>query len=524
MNDKQVTEANDQLAKARARTEDLKARLARMAAVREAYGEDRPALFDETITEATGNAIINGLRTRYLELVNREADFSAKYGANHSAVVNTRNQIRAIRTSIRDELGRIEQTFRSELQIAQRRQDELEKSLSTIISQSTVTSQAQVALFSLESAAQSYRKLYDNFLQRHTEVVQQQSFPIVEARSLSPASVNKTGPKALQIWLATIFGGAALGIGGGLLREAMDRGFRTREQVRSVLQTDCLALVPRLPPQERRLTTQRAEPMPMIGTRPIDDAEFAAHMARQAARGNSSAPNVMRTVVDTPPSSPYAEAIRSIKLSVDLNSSGSYTKVIGFTSCLPSEGKTTLASAMATIISQSGARVLLVDCDLRNPSLSRMLTPDATVGFLDVVAGKVPLTDAIWADSHGTLAFLPSVVGDRYPYATEMLSSEAAKSLFSSLQIRYDYVILDLAPMVAALDVRAAKHVVDSYVMVVEWGTTKVDAVKYALRSVPGVQEKLVGVVLNKVDMNSMKYYDNYGAAYYYGQSRYPVH
>jgi capsular exopolysaccharide synthesis family protein len=232
----------------------------------------------------------------------------------------------------------------------------------------------------------------------------------------------------------------------------------------------------------------------------------------------------MRTVVDTPPSSPYAEAIRSIKLSVDLNSSGSYTKVIGFTSCLPSEGKTTLASAMATIISQSGARVLLVDCDLRNPSLSRMLTPDATVGFLDVVAGKVPLTDAIWADSHGTLAFLPSVVGDRYPYATEMLSSEAAKSLFSSLQIRYDYVILDLAPMVAALDVRAAKHVVDSYVMVVEWGTTKVDAVKYALRSVPGVQEKLVGVVLNKVDMNSMKYYDNYGAAYYYGQSRYPVH
>jgi succinoglycan biosynthesis transport protein ExoP len=179
---------------------------------------------------------------------------------------------------------------------------------------------------------------------------------------------------------------------------------------------------------------------------------------------------------------------------------------------------------MSTIISQSGSRVLLVDCDLRNPSMSRMLTPDAKVGLLDVIAGKVPLEEALWTDSTSTLSFLPSMVDDRYPHATEMLSSDAAKSLFDSLQIRYDYVILDLAPMVAALDVRAAAHVVDSYVMVVEWGTTKVDAVKYALRNVPGVQEKLVGVVLNKVDMDSMKYYDNYGAVYYYGQSRHAVH
>jgi capsular exopolysaccharide synthesis family protein len=191
---------------------------------------------------------------------------------------------------------------------------------------------------------------------------------------------------------------------------------------------------------------------------------------------------------------------------------------------LPNEGKTTLASAMASIIGQSGARVLLVDCDLRNPSLSRTLTPDAKVGFLDVVAGKVPFSDAVWSSASGDFAFLPTVPDPRYPHGAEILSSEAAKSLFGALQIRYDYVIVDLAPLVAALDVRAAAHVVDSYVLVVEWGATKMDAVKYALRNVPGVREKLVGAVLNKVDMDSMKQYDAYGAGYYYGQSRTVTH
>src|SRR5262249_13622211 len=157
------------------------------------------------------------------------------YGKNHAAVVNLRNQIRDIRRSIRDELGRIEETWKSEHQIAKKKQDELEKSFTTLISQSTQTNQAQVALFSLEAAAQSYRKLYDNFLQRHTETVQQQTFPISDARSVSPAAISKISPSALPVWIMTIFAGGMLGVGLGASREVMDRGFRTREQVRSVL-------------------------------------------------------------------------------------------------------------------------------------------------------------------------------------------------------------------------------------------------------------------------------------------------
>src|SRR6185369_13209198 len=118
--------------------------------------------------------------------------------------------------------------------------------LASLISRSSETNQAQVALFSLESAAQSYRKLYDTFLQMHNETVQQQSFPISDARLISSASAIKTGPKGLQIWLATILGGGMLGLGLGAFREIRDRGFRTKAQVQSLLGTECVAVVPLL--------------------------------------------------------------------------------------------------------------------------------------------------------------------------------------------------------------------------------------------------------------------------------------
>jgi len=223
----------------------------------------------------------------------------------------------------------------------------------------------------------------------------------------------------------------------------------------------------------------------------------------------------MRTIIESP-SSPYAEAVRSIKLLVDLNSKAKHANTIGVTSCLPNEGKSSVAAAMAALIAQGGARVILVDCDLRHCSLSRELAPAASAGFLDVVAGKIDLADAVWTDPTTGMAFLSA--GRRVPNAAEALASDAAKSLFDMLQSKYDYVIVDLAPLAAGVDVRATSGLIDSYVLVIEWGVTKIDAVQYALRHAPGLQANIVGAVLNKVNMAAMGRYDSYGANYYYGQ------
>jgi Mrp family chromosome partitioning ATPase len=105
-----------------------------------------------------------------------------------------------------------------------------------------------------------------------------------------------------------------------------------------------------------------------------------------------------------------------------------------------------------------------------------------------------------------------------------MLCSEAAKSLFDVLRIKYDYVVVDLAPLVAAMDARAAATLIDSFLLVIEWGSTKTEAVQYALRHAPRVHENIIGAVLNKVDMAALHRYDSYGANYYYGQTSHPIH
>ena len=115
------------------------------------------------------------------------ADWVRSLRRSHLAVVNLRNQMGEIQKSILNELQRIAETYKSDYQIAKQREEGVQKELSQAISVSQVTDQAQIALHELESNSQTYRALYDNFLQRYMELVQQQSFPISEARVISPA-------------------------------------------------------------------------------------------------------------------------------------------------------------------------------------------------------------------------------------------------------------------------------------------------------------------------------------------------
>jgi succinoglycan biosynthesis transport protein ExoP len=539
MNEKQLGDASGQLAAARDRVSDLTARLKRIDAIRQAYHTDQPAGADETISDELSNPIIGGLRTRYLDLVNKEAEWSLKYGANHSAVVNVRNQIRDIRRSIFDELGRIQESYRSDYEIAKTRQDEMEKGLAGLISQSQETNQAQVTLFSLEAAAKSYRKLYDDFLQRHTESVQAQSYPISDARSVSSAFAYKTYPQASLVWFTAICAGGILGLGLGALREFLGHGLRTREQVRSLIATECLALVPLLEGGKRSRrqlepVSVRSLPMPsgLASAFTRERAYAGAPMKKAAATTRVAGSGEPRTVRSdrrkilfaavNAPSSMYADAFRSIKLTIDhenKDNAARPNRIIGLTSCLPGEGKTTVATGVATLIAQSGARVILVDGDIRNPSLTRSLAPDASVGLLDIIAGRASFAEAVWNDPATNLAFLPMVPNPRLANPADLVASDAANAFLETLRIRYDYVIVDLAPLVSVVDIQATSRLIDSYILVINWGATKPDVVKYALRNVSGVQENIIGAVLNKVDMAALRHYDGYGAHYYYGRS-----
>src|SRR5262249_11807524 len=148
-------------------------------------------------------------------------------------------------------------------------------------------------------------------------------------------------------------------------------------------------------------------------------------------------------------------------------------QTVGLISCLPNEGKSSVAASMATLLAKGGARILLVDCDARHPSLSWALAPEAQVGVLDCIAGKVDHADIVWHDPASGMAFLPMVPNPYLPTASELFASDSAKSLFASLQREYDYVVVDLPPLISELDVLASSHLIKAYVLVVQWGSTR---------------------------------------------------
>jgi succinoglycan biosynthesis transport protein ExoP len=500
MNEQQVADLNTQLVLARAHTSEAQARLNRIQAVIRA---DSPSTtYDASVSDALNNPIITKLRQQYLEYVNREADWSARYGKDHLAVMNIRTQIREIRDSIFRELARYAETYKSDYEIAKQRQESLERDLAQAVSQSQETSKAQVTLRELESSAQNFRTLHDNFLQRYTESIQQQSFPITEARVISRATrpLGKSGPKAELILALMCIGGIGLGAGVGFIREAMDRVFRTTGQVETALNAPCVALVPLV---DGPLASEGAE-----GEETLVPDEMKV-IARDAS---------ICWMVAEQPLSRFAECIRAVKLAADLSLANKIHKVIGFTSALPHEGKSTLAAALGQLVAQVGGKVIVVDCDLRNPTLSRTLAPKATLGIIDVLAGEYSLEDVVWREGPGGMNFIPALSRSRVIHTSELLGSEATKGLFDRLRESYDYVVVDLPPLAPLIDVRATPHLVDGYFLVIEWGKTKIDVVQHALNSAPRVYESILGTILNKANMEYMSRYDTHRAKYYYNK------
>ena len=383
--------------------------------------------------------------------------------------------------------------------------------LNHAVAQSQVTNQAQVALRELESNAQTYRALYDNFLQRYMESVQQQSFPITEARVITAATrpLHKSKPKGILVLGLASMLGLAFGFAAAAWRDFADRVFRTTHQVEAILQTDCIALLPVVKeevPAAKKSDQRRKVQVAKSG-------ESLEASLQVIAGAPSSGP--YSTIVNEPFSA-YTEAIRSIKVAIDLSPTVAGGRIIGFTSSVPNEGKSSTAVSVARLTAQTGARVLLVDCDLRNPTLSRLLSPRDNSGFQEVVRGQSSLDKAIWVDQATGMRFLPATAKGRVAHSSEILASPLVRKFFDGLRGSYDYIFVDFSPLMPIVDVRVSTNLVDSYVYVVAWGDTRIDYVKQALHSAKGVYDRLLGVVLNKVDLKSLGRYDGGGGSYYY--------
>jgi len=417
----------------------------------------------------TNNELIR-LRGQYRDLSTRAADIESHVGANHPIALKFRRQADGIQAAIKAEEQRIADSYDNEYQVAKARETEIAATVANLAGGGKAGSE----LRELESSAETLHKLYDGTLQKYKEIntIENETMPVQSARVIARAvpALSKNSKKGWAILAGSMMLGLFLGAGAAVGKEWIADVFRTPKAVEQVTGTKCVVL----PLAEARST-------------PIEELVLDAPYSR------------------------FTEALRKVKAEIDSNRGVHGAKVIGVVSSLPQEGKTTVGANLAALmIAASGARTLVIDSDFHVRRLSATLAPDAREGLLEALENPTRLPWLISRRQRSGLHVLPCVAAARIPNSAELLGTPMMAQLLSVARKSYDYVIIEIAPVMSVVDVKMIERFVDQFVFVVEWGETKRDLVLDALSEAEIIRDRLACVILNKADPVAIQKIESY--------------
>jgi succinoglycan biosynthesis transport protein ExoP len=395
----------------------------------------------------------------------------------------------------------------------------------------------------LETNAQSFKSIYESFLQRYTEIVQQQSFPVTQARLVTPATIplSRSSPLIVIVLLASVVAGLATGVLLGLVRELLENALRTHDDVRNATGLDVVAVLPKIGfeggsgSSEATFTGLLRSPWSPLRAL----AETASANRRSAPLGKSdetaiaspidslfknSRPNgydpaFMLKYASRHPQSQFTEGLRAVKLALQLNAIGDQVKTIGVVSSIPGEGKSTVSANLASVLAADGQRVLLLDADLRAPTLTKRLgaRPRNELAGDSGTAQPNKLITRV-----ANFDFLPSAISLEDTDSSAVLGSDRMLAFMEMLKRHYDVVVVDLPPVLPLVDAVVAGRFIDKYLFVIEWGKTNRNAVRIACESIQEAGGDILGCVFDKVDQRAYARVEGYAgvSGYYhrYGQ------
>jgi len=479
ISEQELNEMASQLIMAQATTEQAKARYQHLKEIIDKHQTDA------VVTESLSDPILSALRTKYIDLAARMKKLQSgvtPLSASHAVIVSLANELETLSERIFEELGRVAETYRADYEVAAARQNAINDDLKRQRTIAVAANDALVQLRQLEEKADSYKSLYQTFLQRYQETDQQENFPIAGSRIVSPAvqPLKPNYPRKTLVLAVALAAGSFLGIGIGMLRESLDRVFRTVEQIRDVLGVPVLGMLP--------------------------------FLQQESTTGDKSV--IMRYAIDNPFSS-FAETLRSARIAVDHATERRPLKVIGVTSLLPNEGKSTVSKNFASSLALHGFKTLLIDSDMRNPFLTKVMGYDLEQNSH---GNMQPLGKILKCEPESGLQILPSIYAPGDPRTANGLSLRMLESHLDSIREsgRYDYIVLDLPPVGPVATARDLAPVIDSFIFVVAWGETARYAVKAVLAKEVAIRQKLVGVILNKVPMKRLGSYATFGSEGHY--------
>jgi succinoglycan biosynthesis transport protein ExoP len=487
LNQEQLSDLNTQLISARTEIAEAKARLDRIRQI----GSD--GIPDATVTDALNNVVISRLRAQYLDEAARAADLASRLGQGHITVVRLHEQMDELRKSIRGEEQRIADAYASDYEIAKAREKSLTDSMFKLVGEAGASSQAQVKMRDLESSADTYRNLYNSFLQKFQETMQTQSIPVTDTRIVTRATppLHKSSPKSALALAVGIVLGLFMGAGAAIARERTLDVFRTSNEVEQTTGIRCLGILPIVTGNRKRTLWFDA-------------------WTKSLRPGPDLTEGIEEFVLDAPHSR-FTETLRHVKVSINAAQLARDVQVIGVVSSVAKEGKTTVAANLgALLVASSGARTLIVDGDFHHRSLTRVLAPYAREGLIEALGDPSRLATLVHHRQRSRLDVLPCVLENRIPNAAELLASPQMEKLLIAARDAYDYIIIELAPIVPLVDVKTIERFIDSFVFVVEWGRSERSLVLEALSNTEIIRERLIGIVLNKADPVALRSIEAY--------------
>ncbi|MBO0662460.1 AAA family ATPase [Jiella sp. MQZ9-1] len=498
LSDQQLTTVNGQLVAAQADANQAAAHYLRIKDI-----IDKKEM-DAAVSETLDSPVISDLRNRYLEAAKQYQDIVTRLGPKHMRAVQLETDMQQYRELIFDELKRIAEVSRSDLAVAQSRVVQLQAEMQKLAGATAAATDTQMRLRELERNATNLRSMRDTLIAHYDEMSARDSFPIPTARVLTEAVPgSESSPKAAMVLSLGLFLGALSGGGLGALTEYRDRVFRTGDQVRDELSVNFLGMLHLLRPAD---VMGQMKDKSVVAVPPGEEGLPIVHAHDPMLRQSFEAPFTG-----------FAETLRATKIACDLAVGGKAPKVIGVASMLPNEGKTTVSKNLASLIARGGTRVLLIDADLRNPGLTAGALSGVHQGLIEVLLEQLNWRDLLCREAETGLHILPTLRSRAIHNTGDLLASPAMQQVVADAVKEYDYVLLDLPPLGAVVDARAAAHLFDTLVFVAEWGKTDRKLMRDAFDADPRLPEMCAGVLFNKVDAKQLRRYKGqYYSNYYY--------
>jgi len=466
LSSEQMAELNRQWIETQSRLDDIQARIKQ---INKLHSQPLGAVSAPEVLESP---LIQRLREQEAEVRRKLGELSAELGERHPTMIQLRSELKNLQKNTAREIKKIISGLENEAEILKDKKKSLEKNLKVLKRDVATSNKAEIQLRALERKAQANRVLLENFLTRLTETSSKEDLdsqrPIAKIISRATKPLEPSYPRKIPILFLVLFGSVLVSVLYILIRESSDRGLRDIEDVSKQTGQISLGFIPSVKAQTIR-----------------DNLHAYLLENRKSALGRSLQSLYTNIVLACP-----AEALHTLL----------------FTSASAGEGKSTIAAGLASIRAITGQTTIVVDLDLRAPTLHSIFKVAQAPGVAELLTGKATLEDVIHSIPGSGLHIIPAGAPEQDP--ADILLDTRLGSALQILATKYDLVILDSPPLLEAQDARILSRKADATVFVAQCATTKTASILKALDLLSSSIDRLAGILINKMDnKNTDSYY-----------------